>query len=133
MVAAFAYAFVYGQPRLVMTSWDYDRMGCGLNETTKDYPALYWPELPGQSTLDEVKAGNFTSTLKLLKSGVCVKECPVSDKSVPIDCHPTTWMNTTNAKKYNGCDYYPAGVSTGVTFRYATKQLGGFCLPDLGN
>lgn len=61
---------------------------------------------------------------------MCVKECPSTDKSVAIDCHPTTWMNVTNANKYKNCDYYPAGVSAGVTFRYPTKKFGGYCLPD---
>jgi hypothetical protein len=41
-------------------------------------------------------------------------------------------MNTTNANKYKGCEYYPLGVSSGVRFRYATKKIGGFCLPDVG-
>jgi hypothetical protein len=35
-------------------------MGCGLNETTKDYPYLYWYEIPGTGIIDEFKSGNFT-------------------------------------------------------------------------
>jgi hypothetical protein len=82
-------------------------LGCGLNDTVKDYPALYWPQLPDLTILEDLKMGKFNSTLELLKTGVCVKECPGQNKSEPIDCMPTTFMNTTNAKRYKGCDYYP--------------------------
>jgi hypothetical protein len=72
--------------------------------------------------------GKFNSTLKLLTSGVCVKQCPGEDDD--IECVPTSFMNTTNANKYKDCRYYPKGVSSGDPYKYATKQIGGFCLPD---
>lgn len=118
MAAAFGYAFTQGNPSLAKTSWDYDKMGCGVNTTTKDYPVLYWPEIPGSSAVSEVSAGNFSSVVKLLKSGVCVKECPTGNST--IDCSPTTWMTSIHKNYYSGCKYYPAGVSTGVTFQYPT-------------
>lgn len=73
MAAAFGYAFVNGRPRLIVTGWDADRMGCGLNETTKDYPALYWPEIPSLSALNKTLAGDPTAIFDTLKHGVCVK------------------------------------------------------------
>jgi hypothetical protein len=115
---------------MIVRGWDSDGMGCGYNETTKDYPALYWAELPDQQVINNVLAGNFSSVLTILNKGVCVKECPGVDKSVPVDCHPTSYMMK-NTKYYSGCNYYPGGVSSGYTFRYATTQVGGFCMPAI--
>ena len=67
MGGCYAYGFLYGQPIKLITGWDGDRMGCGLNETTKDYPYLYWYEIPGTGIVDELKNADFTSMLKILK------------------------------------------------------------------
>jgi hypothetical protein len=130
MAGCYAYAFAKGSPRLIATGWDYDQRGCGHNQN-KDYPSLYWPEIPSTSIVSDVKAGYFTSIFKLLKKGVCVKTCPGEDASVELECFPTSWMTGQAKNNYKGCSFYPAGVSTGLTFRYATKQVGGFCLPDI--
>ena len=76
MVAIFVFSFKFGRPMMNVQSWDNHRMGCGLNETTSEYPALYWPEMPGQSALDSIKVGNFSGVMSVLNRGVCVKECP---------------------------------------------------------
>ena len=54
MIAVFAFSFSLGEPRMIVRGWDSDGMGCGYNETTKDYPALYWSELPTQSVIADV-------------------------------------------------------------------------------
>ena len=43
MVGVFGYGLNYGKPALLLTLFDADLMGCGLNETVKDYPLLYYP------------------------------------------------------------------------------------------
>ena len=37
------YGFSKGNPSLLAVGWDNEQNGCGYNETTKDYPFLYWP------------------------------------------------------------------------------------------
>jgi hypothetical protein len=86
MAGCFAYAFIRGEPGKLITGWDADLMGCGVNETTKDYPYLYWYEIPGSSILDDLKGGNFTAMVKILKHGTCVKQCPTNDTSIAIEC-----------------------------------------------
>lgn len=54
MIAVFAFSFSLGEPRMIVRGWDSDGMGCGYNETTKDYPVLYWSELPTQSVIADV-------------------------------------------------------------------------------
>jgi hypothetical protein len=61
---------------------------------------------------------------------MCVKECP-ENQTAKLECHPTSWMTGAGKDKYAGCTYFPAGVNSGIYFQYATKQIGGFCLPDL--
>jgi len=43
MVGCAGYGYLYGDPNLLLTTWDADGNGCGYNETTKDYPYLYYP------------------------------------------------------------------------------------------
>ena len=41
MVGVSGYGITYGNPKLLLTTWDADKNGCGFNKTTKDYPYLY--------------------------------------------------------------------------------------------
>jgi len=43
MVGCSGYGYLYGEPKLLMTMWDADSNGCGLNYTVADYPYLYFP------------------------------------------------------------------------------------------
>jgi len=43
MVGIAGYGWTSGDPMLLITPFDPDGLGCGLNETTKDYPFLYFP------------------------------------------------------------------------------------------
>jgi len=45
MIGTSAYGYLYGNPELLLTSWDADGNGCGYNTTTKDYPYLYFPSI----------------------------------------------------------------------------------------
>lgn len=81
MGCAFAFAFIRGEPGKLITGWDYDQMGCGVkgNVTTKDYPYLYWYEIPGSNILDDIKGNNLEEMKKILNRGTCVKNCPKND------------------------------------------------------
>lgn len=80
-----SYGFVHGDPYLLLTSWDYDRNGCGYNETTKDYPYLYFPA-PDIS--------NFTSDpLSAFKYSTCVKSCPTANSSIPVLCKEPSFFS----------------------------------------
>jgi hypothetical protein len=87
MVAVYAYAFTKGRPALIVQGWDSDGLGCGLNTTTKDYPVLYWPEVPGIGSLNSTLSGNYSAIFQTLNHGVCVKECPTKDSK--IECRVT--------------------------------------------
>ena len=43
MAAVTGYGMLYGNPQLLLTTFDGDGNGCGLNDTTKNYPYLYFP------------------------------------------------------------------------------------------
>jgi len=45
LVGISGYGLSYGDPMLLLTTWDYDGNGCGYNKTTKDYPYLYYPSV----------------------------------------------------------------------------------------
>ena len=95
--------------------------------------------------------------MKMLKYGVCVKECPSENKDEEIQCYPTTRMTTGEAKdNYKGCTYqigsdffaewgldfdeYTKDIPGGVTdaiedaakypFRYGSLPLYTYCMPD---
>lgn len=89
MVAVYAYAFTKGRPTLIVQGWDGDGLACGLNTTVKDYPVLYWPEVPGIGSLNSTLSGNYTAIFSTLNRGICVKECPKKDSV--IQCRQTAW------------------------------------------
>ena len=45
-----AYGLIFGNPKLLMTTWDYNGNGCGYNTSTKDYPLLYYPTIDFEET-----------------------------------------------------------------------------------
>lgn len=119
-----------GNPNVLTIGWDSDGNGCGWNETTKDYPYLYFPKAPDSTTLTQLKGGKFEDAMKIFNEGVCVKECPKEDGEVL--CKQTSIMK--NNKFYNGCvfqvtkNYLESGGASGapsstnlaVDFRYET-------------
>ena len=133
-----------------MTAWDSDGNGCGYSEVTKDYTYLYWPRPPSGSDIkNAIENLDYTAALGLLKEGTCVKECPSANKNTAVQCYRTRAMASDSA--YDGCVYQigeeflkewgidveaytgSAVNAPGVTFdyRYATKGLYGFCVPDI--
>ena len=97
MVGACGYGYLYGNPALLATTWDGDKLGCGLNETRKDYPFLYFPMIDYKNARDAVKDGQKASEDEnkeagkdaarkalqaLMKFGTCVKECPRYDSKL---------------------------------------------------
>lgn len=68
MVGIAGYGFINGDPYLLLTTWDYDGNGCGYNDTTLDYPYLYFVAPDYTNLRDDA-----------FKTAVCVKSCPTSD------------------------------------------------------
>ena len=104
MVGTSGYGYLYGDPELLLTTWDYDGNGCGYSDLTVDYPYLYFPTInytaameaegsltgggSGDSEDDEETdyAAAATSTLvAVLKYGMCVRECPT--KTSTVSCY----------------------------------------------
>ena len=48
---ASAYGWQKGNPKLLILGWDSDKQGCGYTEAVKDYPYLYWPEMPNPGVI----------------------------------------------------------------------------------
>lgn len=97
-----AYGFMNGDPYLLLTAWDNDGKyklnlilsignGCGYNETTKDYPLLYWPA-PDVSAISDVP-------LEAFKYSTCVKECPTNESEVL--CKEPSFFTTED--KFSDC------------------------------
>ena len=159
--AATAYGLSAGDPKKLLIGWDSDGNGCGYSEATKDYPVLFWAEPPGTEMVEAVKTFDYEKVLKLLNTGVCVRDCP-SDGV--IECKPTTRMTSSalQGNNFDGCvykldanyfdaflpdqatkeayinKYYPGGYSAYqnannpyVPFAYESTKLYGFCVPDL--
>jgi hypothetical protein len=72
MIAAAAYGWRRGDPRILLIGWDSDSNGCGYSNTTKDYPYLYWPQSPSTDMVAQINAGNFSDVISILSNGVCV-------------------------------------------------------------
>ena len=123
----------------------------------KDYPYLYFPEPPSFDLKAVIEEMNVGAALTMLKYGTCVKECPTSNKAELIQCKVTKRMVETG--NYKGCEYQigpdffkewgldftdytkdlPGSDSINdaisdnakYPFRYGTKKLYTYCLPDL--
>jgi len=54
MVAIFVYGMMEGDPTRITIGWDGNspQQGCGWNETTLDYPYLYWAKAPSRSQFE---------------------------------------------------------------------------------
>lgn len=72
------YGFMHGDPYLLLTTWDYDGNGCGYNETTLEYPYLYYPTIDIQGAA--AKGASVETAKEILRYGVCVQECPTGDQ-----------------------------------------------------
>jgi len=91
LVGTAGYGYLYGDPKLLLTTWDADGNGCGYNETTKDYPYLYYPIVDPKSLSNaDPSADPAGAVSQVLAFGVCVKKCP--DISETVDCVPATYM-----------------------------------------
>ena len=77
-----AYGFAKGNPKLLLTGWDADGNGCGYNETTKDYPYLYWPA-PNLKGVN-MSSKNPSDYMQIFKYSTCVKSCPSGDASTQV-------------------------------------------------
>ena len=87
------YGFWLGGPTKLIIGWDSMGNGCGYNETTKDYPMLYFPATPSNDALVSLETGNFTKLLDVFNAGVCVSACPTNNIVDPVLCKPTDNMN----------------------------------------
>ena len=143
MVAVFVYGLQYGKLENITIGWDGDQNGCGYNETTKEYPFLYFPSAPedlsildnleGESNYDKAKRVQ-KEMMKLLSVGVCVKDCP--DKEGPVECMATNKMSENERCNSADCTCQIVGSQEGETlaFRYNTYKVApfmknGFCVP----
>jgi hypothetical protein len=54
MFACSVYGWTLGNPKLLLIGWDSDHRGCGLSNETLNYPFLYWPQLPDNSTITAI-------------------------------------------------------------------------------
>ena len=128
MVAVAGYGFIEGNPKLLLTTYDADGNGCGMNETTKEYPYLYFP------IIDLEAAKSFQPTAADLSAvlgfATCVKSCPDAATSQPVVCSAPKFM-TDNTKQFKNCEYYIGETEFGQPFRYETTLFASkFCVPS---
>ena len=103
MVGTAGYGYLYGDPNLLVTTWDADRNGCGYNKTTEDYPFLYFPVIDPKALSEaDPSADPAGAVSQVLAFGTCVKKCPKTGASV--ECMPPTYM-TTQQKNYKDCQF----------------------------
>jgi hypothetical protein len=87
----------------LLTTWDADGNGCGYNETTKDYPYLYYPVIdPASLAAADPTADPTGAVSQVLAFGICVSECPKQGEDA--DCVKPTFI-TNQANHYVGCVY----------------------------
>ena len=89
-IAVSAYGWHKGDPAKLLIGWDSDRNGCGYTAGFEDYPYLYWPSNPASDLKEAIESLDVDKAISLLNKGTCVKECPTSKKSEPVNCKPTT-------------------------------------------
>jgi hypothetical protein len=115
----------------LITPFDSNGNGCGLNETTKEYPLLYFPSIDFKAA--QQASPSVKSVADILKYATCVKKCPSADVSTPVECKPPTFM-TSQSNYYKDCVYYIGGVNQNKPLRYNTVAFGGrFCVPDVSS
>ncbi len=101
MLLCSIWAWGSGKPAQLLIGWDSDQRGCGFSAATIDYPYLYWPEMPDNKTVSNIMSGNLNGSSSLLNYSVCVKVCPGTNYSVPVDCKNTN--HTSASSKYANC------------------------------
>jgi len=52
MVGTSGFGYLYGDPALLLTTWDYDGNGCGYSDLTLDYPYLYFPTIDYNAVME---------------------------------------------------------------------------------
>lgn len=135
MVGSSGYGYLYGDPNLLLTSWDGLGRGCGYNDSVIDYPYLYFPTIDLDAAKDAManaRGGqvDLNNVADLLRFGNCVKECPKGIEDEVIQCKPTNY--TSDPDYYKKCVFYMGGTSVGKALRYPTKVFAGkFCVPDI--
>lgn len=128
MVAVAGYGFLEGNPKLLLTTYDFDKNGCGMNETTKDFPYLYFPFVDLEAA--QKVSPSAASIGDVLAFATCVKKCPGSSDSIPVECKAPSYM-TQQPDKFKDCAYYMGGVTLGKPFRYETALFANkFCVPS---
>ena len=80
MVGTSGYGFMYGDPSLLLTTWDADGNGCGYSSKTLDYPYLYFPTIDVAAA--QKASASVDSITDVLKFSTCVKECPSKTSTV---------------------------------------------------
>ena len=148
---ASAYGWANGDPSLLAIGWDSDGNGCGYSPETLDYPYLYWPEPPSVEIKDAIVNFDLSEAVAMLNYGTCVKECPRATND-PIECKLTEFMTENEEGNFTGCQYMIGlsffadwdltsdaqdeyletfdSVAGKWPYRYDTKSLYGFCVPD---
>ena len=81
MVGTSGYGFMYGDPYLLLTTWDANGNGCGFSNKTEDYPFLYFPTIDFEAA-KKADPNNVNSFTEVLKFSTCVKECPSKSSAV---------------------------------------------------
>jgi len=93
MVGTGGYGYLYGDVWKLITPWDFDGNGCGLDKyPTKDYPYLYWPSIDATFLAEADPKFDVKSLNKLLAYSYCVKKCPSGDPTEPIVCKKVSFI-----------------------------------------
>ena len=66
MVGIAGYGVTTGNPVLLITPFDKDGNGCGMNETTKEYPFLYFPTIDYKAAQKASNGGSIKSAADIL-------------------------------------------------------------------
>ena len=109
MVYIGRFGYLNGDYTLLLTTFDADGLGCGWNETTKDYPYVYWPivDLEAAQSLDP----EFTDIMNILGRSTCVKECPTAELADPVQCVEPDFMTSPEGREYYlDCMFYVNSV-----------------------
>jgi len=120
MTGTAAYGFSKGNPMLLLTAWDSDGNGCGYNETTKDFPYLYWPAPNYNINTSSTNPGDYMAVFKF---SMCVKSCPTADTASPVQCKQPKKFDLDAPGKFKNCTYYPVAntLTNGPAFRYGSQ------------
>lgn len=134
LVGVAGYGFTNGDPYKLVTTWDFDKNGCGYSAATKDYPFLYFPKIDVSAASDAANSasqGKFSTQAltETLQYSTCVKTCPT--RTSVVDCLPPSFM-VKEPNYFANCTWYMGTTSVSSTaMRYETAPiLGKFCMPS---